>query len=285
MESPANSAMLPIGTKCASAHCDLNDFLPFKCQHCSESFCSDHYKPTAHRCEKFDPLKHDRVAPPCPFCKTPIAIPQGGDPNLAMEKHFDTACVVLGNSDKKKGAPHCANAKCRKALYVDIKCSDCKRQFCPSHRYPADHTCVSTTAKPSSAPSSRPTGSTSSLPSRASAATNAAQAAMARAATQLKAKSQPSTPPKPSTSSSSTPAVAAGSSKVSSNVKNPFSKTDRCEPSSTASSASAKPTTAPTTPAAPSPRSPKRTPLNDIAEKPKPHHNNSFAPPPLFATA
>ena len=100
----------------------LVDFLPIKCQHCTHAFCSDHFLPEAHKCDKFDAHLHNRVAPPCPFCSTPIAIPPGQDPNIKMEAHFNTDCVVLTGQARKSAHPTCSRAKCGKVLYAPIRC-------------------------------------------------------------------------------------------------------------------------------------------------------------------
>jgi len=57
--------LLSIGKQCSEATCFMVDFLPFKCQHCQQSFCQEHFKVDAHRCLEYDESKHDRVAPNC----------------------------------------------------------------------------------------------------------------------------------------------------------------------------------------------------------------------------
>ena len=57
--------MLAVGRECSHPSCLLVDFLPFKCQHCANSFCADHFKPASHSCSKYDEFKYDRVAPDC----------------------------------------------------------------------------------------------------------------------------------------------------------------------------------------------------------------------------
>lgn len=57
--------LLAIGKQCSEATCHLVDFLPFKCQHCQQSFCQEHFKVEAHRCPEYDESKHNRVAPNC----------------------------------------------------------------------------------------------------------------------------------------------------------------------------------------------------------------------------
>ena len=132
--------LLDIGKQCSDPTCLLIDFLPFKCQHCAQPFCGEHFLPTAHHCPKYDAAKHDRVAPSCefpicvlsghrsrlrvgPLCSAPVAIPPGQDPNIRMERHINTECSVMtGRSSKAKSTPHCARSKCGKVLFSPIRC-------------------------------------------------------------------------------------------------------------------------------------------------------------------
>jgi AN1-like Zinc finger len=59
--------MLNVGRQCSHPTCHLVDFLPFKCQHCANSFCSEHFKPASHSCAKYDEAKYNRVAPDCEY--------------------------------------------------------------------------------------------------------------------------------------------------------------------------------------------------------------------------
>lgn len=144
-----DAQLLSIGQQCSEDHCHLVDFLPFKCEHCKQAFCGEHFHPQAHKCDKYDESQHNRIAPPCeypvflfndcfpgsntlnnvgPFCSTPIAVPPGEDPNIRMERHFNNDCSVLSEmsgqsgSGKKSSAPHCARAKCNKVLWAPIRC-------------------------------------------------------------------------------------------------------------------------------------------------------------------
>lgn len=115
--------LLDIGKQCSEASCLVVDFLPFKCQHCAHAYCGDHFLPTAHHCEKYDAAKLDRIAPSCPLCNTPVAIPPGQDPNIRMEQHINTQCSVMtGKSAKAKSTPTCARPKCGKVLFAPIRC-------------------------------------------------------------------------------------------------------------------------------------------------------------------
>ncbi|KAI0252447.1 hypothetical protein BJV78DRAFT_1275015 [Lactifluus subvellereus] len=175
--------MLAVGRQCSHLSCHLVDFLPFKCQHCADSFCADHFKPASHNCSKYDESKYDRVAPDCPLCNEPVAIPPGEDPNIRMERHLTTDCSVMTGRSRKAGStPKCARPKCGKVLFAQIQCDKCHQKFCPEHRFPNSHNC-------SSLASSSP--SVASTPSKASSqspvTTTSGMAAMKRAAASVKA--------------------------------------------------------------------------------------------------
>ncbi|KAH9922856.1 uncharacterized protein BXZ73DRAFT_51230 [Epithele typhae] len=223
--TPANRdhQLLEVGKQCSSPICGLVDFLPLKCQHCAQPFCGDHFLPTAHSCEKYDAAKHDRIAPSCPLCNTPVAIPPGQDPNIRMEQHINTECSVMTGRMTGKSAPTCARGKCGKVLFAPIRCGSCKQQFCPAHRFPQDHSCSSAaavTSKPSSAASTW-----NNMSNQTSVASTAALAAIKRAAAS-KPVARPKVPvkketPPPTASSSSKPA-GSGAPRP-----NPFSSTER----------------------------------------------------------
>lgn len=131
--------LLEVGKQCSASGCLLVDFLPFKCQHCTQPYCGEHFLPTAHACAKYDAAKLDRVAPSCkcvlavnlattlttmvgPLCNTPVAIPPGQDPNIRMERHINSECSVMTGRRAKPGAPTCARPKCGKVLFSPIRC-------------------------------------------------------------------------------------------------------------------------------------------------------------------
>ncbi|OSD07268.1 hypothetical protein PYCCODRAFT_1358818 [Trametes coccinea BRFM310] len=212
--------LLEIGKQCSAPSCLVVDFLPFKCQHCAHAFCRDHFLPADHQCDKFDAAKLDRVAPSCPLCNTPVAIPPGQDPNVRMEQHITTQCTVMtGKSAKAKSAPTCARPKCGKVLFSPIRCDSCKQQYCPQHRFPKDHSCSS--AQPSTTKPAPAANAWANVSQQTGAASAAAMAALKRAAasnnasTSSTSKSQGSRPP------------AQPSAKPSASRPNPFSATER----------------------------------------------------------
>ncbi|KAF5369327.1 hypothetical protein D9758_002749 [Tetrapyrgos nigripes] len=265
--------LLSIGKQCSHPSCLLIDFLPFKCQHCEDSFCQEHFMVNAHSCPKYDASKHNRVAPNCPLCNEPVAIRVGQEPNARMEEHFAKECSVMLGKTVKKSTPTCARAKCGKVLFSPIRCDKCQKQFCPTHRFPSDHSCNSTPAASTSSQQHRPGGIPASsrllnlnaktIETKASAAGTAIKKSLTTASTSASA----------STLKSST--------STSSSHLNLFSKTDRnLLPEITISSNDETPklTTSSTTTV--SPKSPPKSPKLAFAVRPNP-----FVPRPVFVTA
>ncbi|CAE6485296.1 unnamed protein product [Rhizoctonia solani] len=230
-----DAQMLFVGSACGLANCNQHDFLPIKCNLCSETFCSDHFRPDGHQCSKFDPAKADRVAPSCPLCSTPVSIPIGQDPNLKMDAHIMNECTAMGNRGNKRQANRCAGPRCTKVLIAPIRCDNCRKQFCPEHRFPQQHSCAAS-AKPSPSHTPTPQPAMSKLadkfsgaslagirPGQSSASASAAMAAINRAAASAKPAPKANVAPKPKPIPSSS--AGAGSSKPA--VPNPFNKTDR----------------------------------------------------------
>ncbi|RXW24460.1 hypothetical protein EST38_g1395 [Candolleomyces aberdarensis] len=147
-----DSQLLNIGKQCADPVCRLVDFLPFKCPHCNKSFCQEHYKVEAHSCPDYDESKHNRVAPDCPFCRIPVAVRPGQDPNVRLEIHFERECTVLTGKLQSKSTPVCARGTCKKVLFSPIRCDTCRQQFCPAHRFPSDHNCNTSQANSAAMP-------------------------------------------------------------------------------------------------------------------------------------
>ncbi|KAK0243973.1 hypothetical protein EDD85DRAFT_897652 [Armillaria nabsnona] len=211
--------LLAIGKQCSHSSCLLVDFLPFKCQHCELPYCQEHFLAKDHHCLKYDETKHNRVAPNCPLCNEPVAIPPGQDPNVKMESHFATECSATTGKAKTKSLPVCQRVKCGKTLYSPIRCDKCRKQFCPSHRFPSDHSCSPTSVSGASRLLSM---NTNSITANAKSL-NAKASAVGAAAVDAMKKNMPSS----SSSEASSPSSASTSSKLSSSFTKAFSKTDR----------------------------------------------------------
>ncbi|SJX60187.1 uncharacterized protein SRS1_11501 [Sporisorium reilianum f. sp. reilianum] len=172
MPERSTGPMMFIGERCALEECHREDFLPFKCSDCRQHYCSNHFRPQAHRCSHHhDDSDVDYRVPLCPICDNPPAgWKRDQDPNIAMDRHLSGECPMLdSNGYLKAGASttasstpmkrvkktnECSFVKCSKIMVVPIKCPQCSASFCPSHRAPNQHSCKSTSASPSPASSS-----------------------------------------------------------------------------------------------------------------------------------
>ncbi|KAF9029845.1 hypothetical protein BDZ89DRAFT_950249 [Hymenopellis radicata] len=199
MDSQRDEQLLSVGQQCSHPSCLLVDFLPFKCQHCAEAFCQEHFLAKDHSCPSYDETKHNRIAPHCPLCNEPVAIPPGQDPNIRMDTHLTKECTVMTGRAKQKSKPVCQSARCGKVLYSPIRCDKCHKQFCPSHRFPSDHRCSPAPVAQSSRllNLSAPNINTKALNAKASAATDALK------------KHIPTSLPKPSPQPSTSPPPAS----------------------------------------------------------------------------
>ncbi|KAI0322362.1 hypothetical protein OF83DRAFT_798272 [Amylostereum chailletii] len=222
--SPADrdEHILSVGHQCSSPTCLLVDFLPFKCQHCSKSFCGDHFLPAGHNCDKFDETKFNRVVPDCPLCNEPVAIPPGEDPNVRMERHLNVDCSVMTGKSRKPKSARCAKGKCGKTLISPIKCDKCNQQFCPQHRFPNTHDCSSlaSPAKPAIPKSASVPQPGKALLAATSQVSKAGASAMASVKQSVAAA-------KPSALTSARSDPSPTKPKSSTSMPNLFSKTDR----------------------------------------------------------
>lgn len=153
-ERQYQSEMMFIGQRCHWGECNREDFLPFRCADCQNKFCSEHYKTANHHCPNPTP---DFVVPQCPLChEPPKQWKRDEDPNVAMDAHLTPnsktgliECKALGKDGKlqtqrkEKRENECEERRCHKLMVVPIQCPQCHLRFCPSHRAPVQHQCVS----------------------------------------------------------------------------------------------------------------------------------------------
>jgi len=126
-----------LGKHCSEKTCRQLDFLPMKCDACSEIFCTDHLQYDDHRCNSS--YKKNIQVPVCPLCNQPIPVPRGTVPDLAVSEHIENNCQV--RSKKAVFSNRCNKTKCKKKELVPILCDSCKLNFCLTHRHPTDHDC------------------------------------------------------------------------------------------------------------------------------------------------
>ncbi|KAH9923988.1 uncharacterized protein BXZ73DRAFT_50669 [Epithele typhae] len=123
----SSSGLPAVGAHCALAACNLNDFLPIRCQ-CAALFCAAHIAPDAHAC----PLL--------------AATPRGDQSeSFKLERCAAAACTK----------PSLESFVARSAAVegrVPALCPGCGRAFCAEHREPAAHACAPPPPDPAAPP-------------------------------------------------------------------------------------------------------------------------------------
>ncbi|BES90030.1 AN1-like Zinc finger [Nesidiocoris tenuis] len=130
-----------LGRNCSDPSCNKLDFLPVKCDACAGIFCHDHMSYNTHNC--IEGKKRDYQVPVCPLCNQPVPSKRGVTPDIAVGAHIDADC----NSDKAKNrrkvfANRCHYKSCKNKEMMQLKCSQCGKNHCLSHRHPTDHECT-----------------------------------------------------------------------------------------------------------------------------------------------
>lgn len=131
-----------LGEHCTESSCQRLDYLPMKCDACSQLFCTDHLKYDDHNCSS--KYKKDVQVPVCPLCNAPVPVARGTVPDLAVSAHIDQDCKQ--KKKEKVFTNKCNKPKCKKKELVKITCDSCKLTFCLTHRHPTDHNCEGPTA-------------------------------------------------------------------------------------------------------------------------------------------
>lgn len=134
-----------LDTHCEHPGCRQLDFLPFKCDGCSKTFCLDHRRTVDHKCEKNPIEAKSREAVVCPLCQQPLQAPKTNNPsevNQIVEKHISAGCK---NEQKERiNKNKCSHPGCKTSELIPFKCSHCRNQFCIKHRQLESHNCPAT---------------------------------------------------------------------------------------------------------------------------------------------
>jgi len=156
-----------LGKHCKLEGCNRLDFLPVKCQGCSEIFCLDHYNYEKHKCptgwslfqqisdlrfstrfSKFLQIflapKNNRQVPTCPMCDKPVPFDKDKPLDQIVSEHIDRDCdsKAAARKRKKKKEGTCCAPKCKVRELIELKCDSCSKRVCLKHRHPNDHNCV-----------------------------------------------------------------------------------------------------------------------------------------------
>ncbi|XP_032315754.1 AN1-type zinc finger protein 2A [Camelus ferus] len=129
-----------LGKHCSEKTCKQLDFLPLKCDACTQDFCKDHFIYAAHKC----PLafKKDVHVPVCPLCDTPIPVKKGEVADVVVSEHMDGDCKSHpGKKTDKIFTFRCSKEGCRRKEMLQLTCEQCRGSFCIQHRHPQDHGC------------------------------------------------------------------------------------------------------------------------------------------------
>eukprot|EP01057_Protomagalhaensia_wolfi_P000479 Protomagalhaensia_wolfi_Nauph_80__478@NODE_1268_length_1622_cov_231_109918_g977_i0_p2_GENE_NODE_1268_length_1622_cov_231_109918_g977_i0NODE_1268_length_1622_cov_231_109918_g977_i0_p2_ORF_typecomplete_len178_score11_58zfAN1/PF01428_16/5_3e15zfAN1/PF01428_16/1_2e02zfAN1/PF01428_16/7_1e07Transp_Tc5_C/PF04236_15/0_0045Transp_Tc5_C/PF04236_15/6_2e03Transp_Tc5_C/PF04236_15/3_1zfC5HC2/PF02928_16/1_1zfC5HC2/PF02928_16/2_3e03zfC5HC2/PF02928_16/3_8DUF2180/PF09947_9/0_16DUF2180/PF09947_9/4e02DUF2180/PF0994 len=131
------------GAHCEAPYCRQLDFLPFKCDFCSKTFCLDHFQPDSHECASDEWKKQDKRVIVCPECDLTIRLTAAEDPNLVWERHHNSGECADHQRIKPQKSQKCPVKFCRELLTLSNKysCKQCDTVVCLKHRLPGDHDC------------------------------------------------------------------------------------------------------------------------------------------------
>lgn len=129
-----------LGTHCSESTCGQLDFLPMRCDACSEVFCTNHIRYLDHKCKSS--YKKDIQVPVCPLCNKPVPVPRGESPDIKVGEHIDRDCQSDPAKKKRKAYSNkCTVPKCKQKELVPLLCEKCRLNHCLRHRHPTDHNC------------------------------------------------------------------------------------------------------------------------------------------------
>jgi len=138
-----------IGKHCSLPSCKKHDFLPFKCDYCHETYCTDHRLREQHNCVYNDDITKQNTQPLCPLCNKHIYVPAGVSPDLRVNQHIQSNCQkhLLDDIEqlvkqKQSTKLRCDMTGCKnKNHFETIQCKYCHRQYCLTHRSVDGHNC------------------------------------------------------------------------------------------------------------------------------------------------
>lgn len=129
-----------IGKHCHQTDCKQLDFLPMKCDACSEIFCNDHIHYNTHSCP--ESYKKDNQVPVCPLCNKPIPLKKGEVPDTVVGQHIDSDCQSDPAKERRKVYTNkCSMKGCKVKELIPVKCEKCQKNYCLRHRFENDHNC------------------------------------------------------------------------------------------------------------------------------------------------
>eukprot|EP00878_Enallax_costatus_P033234 GHUV01036637.1.p1 GENE.GHUV01036637.1~~GHUV01036637.1.p1 ORF type:complete len:241 (+),score=50.82 GHUV01036637.1:85-807(+) len=148
MGSLQNADLMSIGQHCAVPDCSQLDFLPFRCDCCSQTFCLEHRTYSAHSCPQSGSKQLDVIV--CPMCARGVHVVGGEDPNVSFDRHLRTEGCDPSNYNKVHRKPRCPVPGCKEKLTSinTYTCKVCTQKVCMKHRLENDHKCQGKAAHP-----------------------------------------------------------------------------------------------------------------------------------------
>eukprot|EP00118_Oscarella_pearsei_P002371 m.10378 g.10378 ORF g.10378 m.10378 type:complete len:141 (+) comp22248_c0_seq2:739-1161(+) len=129
--------LMNLGKHCNASSCHRLDFLPFECEKCGKTFCSDHRNADKHGCLSAE--EGDARVPICPLCNQMIMKGRKDDVNVQVDRHIMSGCRDLVVQQKQR--VRCAKKSCRQVEPFPFTCSKCGQRYCVRHRHHQDHAC------------------------------------------------------------------------------------------------------------------------------------------------
>lgn len=131
-----------LGANCGEQSCNMLDFLPMKCDACSQVFCRDHIHYATHNCP--DSYKKDNQVPMCPLCNTSFPLKKGESPDIVIGSHIDNDCQSDPARQRRKIYTNkCSVKGCKQKELIPVNCDRCQKNYCLKHRHEQDHACLS----------------------------------------------------------------------------------------------------------------------------------------------
>ena len=147
-----------------------NDFLPFVCDCCKQTFCLEHRTYRAHSCSQADHAEPTTIV--CPLCAKAVRLTSHEDPNEVFARHTETVSMLCarwltasrsceqasdsqddcdpGNYARIHHRPRCPVPGCKEKLVASntYECRDCRATVCLKHRFAKDHSCSERAGEP-----------------------------------------------------------------------------------------------------------------------------------------
>ncbi|CAM1292339.1 ZFAND2B (predicted) [Pycnogonum litorale] len=135
-----------LGKHCSEKTCYQLDFLPMKCDACTQIFCKDHVRYDDHSCNAS--YKKDVQVPVCPLCNKPIPVTRGQSPDMIVGQHIDRDCQSdPAKANRRVYTNVCSVKRCKEKMPVPVTCRSCKKNYCLKHKIEQDHNCTGRTTQ------------------------------------------------------------------------------------------------------------------------------------------